>query len=152
MPSDLVNLKPPTRDEAISLMMRRSPEMARGFEGTTIGQQVAKGLYRPEKAAELRAEFDKRREAQIANALWLLNGDYEQQLERKRQIERHNAAALAAEILPLRERYMEQPGATAEGFEKALPELLEAKRRQAALEGQTQVEEMMEKMRGSISL
>ncbi len=46
-----------------------------------------------------------------------------------------DAAALAAVTRELKSGYMAEPGSTEEGFKKALPDLLEQRRRTAALEG-----------------
>lgn len=151
MPAELQNLRPPTRQDAIAYRARGWRTIPR-FEDTMRGQQCAKGMYRAETCEEYRADFDKKEEAAITDAMLGCQREYEEALEHRRQIEAHNAGVVEAETQALRARYMAGPGATEEAFQKALPELLEARRREQALTGSTAVEDAIDAMRDRVRL
>ena len=151
MPAELAILKPPTRADALAYLQRgwrTIPE----WETTVHGKHCAGGRYPQELCTKYRVEFDEQREAAIADALATLTHEYEGLLGRRAQVETHNAQLFDAEIAGLRERYLTTPGATEDGFQKALPDLLEERRRRVALDGMTEKERMVEQMRGTVRI
>ncbi|MGC4106427.1 MAG: hypothetical protein QM753_08740 [Thermomicrobiales bacterium] len=137
MPESLANLKKPTRDEAANRVdfMRGQSGRPKKFEDTIIGKQIAArpDMYSATQVAGLRDEFRQKREAEVTDSLATMNRLYEEQLKTKNQIEASNQRAYDEEVSGLRKTYLHQPGATEEGFQRALPSLLEAKRTQAVL-------------------
>ena len=155
MPAELANAWPPTRQDAIARIRFRGGLGSRTIEefGDSLrGQQCARGTYTTQMCADYRAEFEREREAAIADALATLTHEYEGVLDRRAQIDAANAQLLEAETAMLRDRYLAQPGATEDGFEAALPDLLEERRRRAALDGMTERERMTEAMRGTVRI
>jgi len=154
IPSEIRNLKPPTRDDAIAYLRRRrmmGSRIAERFEDSQRGQQCADGKYRQEKCEEYQRAFNEQREAAIADAMIGCQREYDEQLARRQRIEAHNREVLSQETATLRERYMRAPGATSEAFEKALPDLLEARRQREVLEPTT-VERMAAQMRDRVRI
>ncbi|MCC6943053.1 MAG: hypothetical protein IT335_00665 [Thermomicrobiales bacterium] len=155
IPDELRNLSKPTRADARNSLSWRNSIVNVAFGDTMRGQQCAKGMYggmQGDSCRQYAKEHTDKQEAAIDDALLTLEHEYQRKLEQRAAIEASNAEALAHETALLKSRYMEQPGATEAGFAAALPDLLEARRRQAALGGMNEVERAMEKMRGNISL
>lgn len=155
MPAELLNLKPPTRADAIEHLRTSysyGPKQPERFEDTKRGQECAGSKWNQDYCVAEREKFNRLREQGIESSLIALEREYERKVAEKQRIEAHNAAVLEAETATLRQRYMESPGATEADFLNALPELLEAQRRQAALTGQSEQERMVDEMRPFISI
>jgi len=121
MPAELANARPPTRQDAIARIRFRGGLGSRTIEefGDSLrGQQCARGTYTTQMCADYRAEFERGREAAIADALLTLTHEYEEVLGRRAQIDAANAEALEAETAMLRTRYLATPGATQSGFSR----------------------------------
>lgn len=73
------------------------------------------------------------------NAKRRLEARHEDSLRTLQPLQEANAKALDATTQRLRDRYFSVPGGTEEGFQKALPDLLEETRRRAALSEDDQV-------------
>ncbi len=154
MPAELANARPPTRQDAAQRIRDRTPmgsHTIERFEDSLRGQQCARGMYTT-MCREWGREFEQKREAAIDDALATLQHEYDLLLAQRAQIEAHNTEVLDLEIAGLRERYLETPGATEIGFEAALPDLLEERRRRAALDGQSERERMSDAMRNTIRI
>ena len=155
LPAELANARPPTRQDAIERIRNRGQLGSRvieRFDDSLRGQQCARGTYTTQLCADYRREFEREREAAIADALLTLTHEYKALLDRKAQIDAANTQLLEAETATLRARYLTQPGATEDGFQKALPDLLEERRRRVALDGMTEKERMVEAMRGTVRI
>jgi len=88
-------------------------------------QQWDEGRAKHDKAAKRSAEIVAQREAELEAA-------QERQATDRQARDQAKVDAMTAE---LRRGYFAVPGATEDGFHAALPELLEARRREAALRG-----------------
>jgi len=135
MPDDLRDLKPPTQDAVNGLAERLMTNA--GFPRRFEDSQVFKsGVWKHYDAAQQRERREKHAD-QLARyretARAILTREYEARLTHKQRIEAVIAEEHAALVAELRRGYLSMPGASDADFQKALPDLLEAKRREAAL-------------------
>jgi hypothetical protein len=154
MPKELQDLRPPTKADAASYIRIRNGIGAwtiERFEDSQRGEQCSQGRYSADACREYRREFEQARAAALDDALKTLTRLHEEKLEQRASIERANEEAYEAEVDRLRVRYL-SAGGTEEGFQAAKDELVEAARRQAVLEGQTQADIDYATMRSRISI
>lgn len=155
IPTELQNLTAPTRADAIAHLDSghgwQAPQPSR-FEDTKRGKECAGSKWGQDFCVAEREKFDRVREQGIESSMIALTRQYDENVARRQRIEANNAQVLERETQTLRDRYMAIPGATEESFQKELPGLLEARRREAALSGQSAVERMADQMRPKISL
>lgn len=72
MPAELANARPPTRQDAIERIRNRGQLGSRTieeFDDSLRGKQCGRNAYRAEMCQTYRAEFDRKREAAIDDAL-----------------------------------------------------------------------------------
>jgi len=154
MPAHLVNLKPPTQADAVAEWER--PHFGYGGNEPRTLEEFATRRGRKHEldnpTDDLKTLWEATKTQGIENAMIRLQRQYDGALQEKERIEANNAAVFAAEKAELRAAYLSQPGTTEADFERALPALLDAKRMQATLAGDTERQRAMDKMRNSIAL